>query len=128
MGQDSLAEATRLRQQIEQCIEELRRGELTEQSLRRILDALDTRSSPRQDLLYLQTGSSSLGSAVLGMALVQDGTIVDPPDNPSDWPYKTPLEAVRDGWRVIQFPNLALMVDETRTYGLGCEFILEKWS
>ncbi len=117
-----------MRQQIEQCIEALRRGELTEQNLRRLLDALDNRPSPRQDLLYLQTGSSSLGSPVLGMALVRDGAIVDPPDDPSDWPYQTPLEAVRDGWRVIQFPNLALMMDETRTYGLGCEFILEKWS
>jgi hypothetical protein len=31
-------------------------------------------------------------------------------------------------WRVIQFPNLTLMMDERRTYGLGCEFILERWS
>jgi hypothetical protein len=117
-----------VRQQIEQCIESLRRGELTEQSLRRLLDAVDTQSSPRQDLLYLQTGGSSLGSPVLGMSLVQDGRIVDPPDDPNEWPYQTPLEAMRDGWRVIQFPNLALMIDETRTFGLGCEFILEKWS
>jgi hypothetical protein len=62
------------------------------------------------------------------MALVQNGRIVEVPDDPNDWPYKTPLEAIRDGWRVIQFPNLALMMDETRTYGMGCEFILERWS
>ena len=31
-----------------------------------------------------------------------------------------------DGWRVVKFPELALMMDESRTYGLGFEFILER--
>ena len=79
-----------------------------------------------QDLLYLQTKGTSLDSAVLGMTLVQDGQISDGPEDPDDWPYQSVLEAIRDGWRVIQFPNLALLMDESRTYGLGCEFILEK--
>ena len=61
------------------------------------------------------------------MALVRDGEILEGPPNVEDWPYRSPLEAIRDGWRVIQFPNMALMLDESRTYGLGCEFILEKW-
>ncbi|MGE4602782.1 MAG: hypothetical protein AAEJ65_07745 [Planctomycetota bacterium] len=79
-----------------------------------------------QDLLYLQTKGTSLDSAVVGMTLVQDGQIPDGPEDPDDWPYQSVLEAIRDGWRVIQFPNLALLMDESRTYGLGCEFILEK--
>jgi hypothetical protein len=123
-----LTERIRIKQQIEACIVRLRRGELTEQDLRQVIEAIDSTPPKRQDLLYLQAGSSSLASAVLGMALVQDGRMVDLPDDPNNWPYKTPLDAIRDGWRVIQFPNLALMMDETRTYGLGCEFILEKWS
>ena len=115
-------------QQIEQWIGELKRGELTEESLRRGLEETDASPARRQDLLYLQAGGTSVGSGVVGMALIQNGQFVEPPADPKDWPYKTTLEAIRDGWRVIQFPNLALMMDDRRTFGLGCEFILERWS
>ena len=34
---------------------------------------------------------------------------------------------MRDGWRIVKFPEMALMVaGEEEAYGLGCEFILEK--
>ena len=59
------------------------------------------------------------------MSLVANGEIVQ--QNPQDsWPYQNVLEAMSDGWRVIQFPNLALVPNENRPTGLGCEFILEK--
>jgi hypothetical protein len=32
-----------------------------------------------------------------------------------------------DGWRIIKFPEMALLLDEKRTYGFGWEFVLEKW-
>lgn len=80
----------------------------------------------RQDLLYLQVVSTSLASPVLGMLLVENGVISDGPQEPGEWPYRSVLDAIRDGWRVVQFPNMALMTDESRTYGLGCEFIMEK--
>ena len=60
------------------------------------------------------------------MTRVAGGKIVEPPDA---WPYQTPLDAINDGWRVIAFPNtalLALSADDPQ--GLGFEFILEKWS
>ena len=115
-----------IKQQLEACIEALRRGELTEARLREVIETLD--ATPNcQDLLYLQAGGTSPASGVHGMLIVQDGQISEGPPNPEDWPYKTVLDAVRDGWRIIQFPNLALLMDESRTYGLGCEFILEKW-
>lgn len=79
-----------------------------------------------QDLLYLQTNSTSLDAGVFGITLVVDGQIVELAEDPADWPYQSVLEAIRDGWHVVQFPNLALLMDESRTYGLGCEFILEK--
>lgn len=59
--------------------------------------------------------------------MVRDGDILEGPPNPNDWPYQSPLDAIRDGWRVIRFPDMALMMDESRTYGLGFEFILERW-
>ena len=109
-------------------IEEFRRGEFTEEKLRQILEERSGAKSGRQDLLYLQTDSTSLTSRAHGMSVLRDGDLSEGPEDPDDWPYKTPLDAIRDGWRVIQFPNMALMLDETKTYGLGCEFILEKWS
>ena len=116
-----------IKQRIEQCLHEPERHRLTEGELRSILALVDDAGSKRQDLLYLQTASTSLSSQVNGMILIEDGEISDGPENPDDWPYQTVLDAIRDGWRVIFFPNLALMMDESRTYGLGCEFILEKW-
>jgi hypothetical protein len=113
--------------QLERCMEAFRRGELTEAHLRQVIDAIDASEKKRQDLLYLQAGGTSLASGVHGMLLVQDGQISEGPSDANDWPYKTVLDAIQDGWRVIKFPELALLMDESRTYGLGCEFILEKW-
>jgi hypothetical protein len=79
-----------------------------------------------QDLLYLQAAHTGITAPVLGMLVVENGELSEGPPNPANWPYHTVLDAIRDGWRVIQFPNLALLTDESRTYGLGCEFILER--
>ena len=68
--------------------------------------------------------STALTSSVLGMTRVLGGEIV----NTRDWPYANVLEAIRDGWRVIKFPELALLMVDSQTVGLGCEFVLEKWS
>lgn len=115
------------KQQMERCLERLRAGQLTEDDLRAAIHALERNGTGRQDLLYLQCSGTSVASPVVGMALVRDGKIVDDERPENQWPYANVLEAIRDGWRVVQFPNLALMLDERRTYGLGCEFILEKW-
>lgn len=116
-----------IKQQVERCIADLRAGELAETSLQGIIAALDAQPSPRQDLLYLQASTTSVTGDVVGMLLVQDGQVSEGPTDPDEWPYPTVLAAMQDGWRVIQFPDLALSLDESRTYGLGYEFILEKW-
>ena len=33
---------------------------------------------------------------------------------------------MNDGWRIISFPDLSYVTDNNETYGLGCQFILEK--
>lgn len=108
---------------------ELQRGELTEDRLRRgIADVIRQNSHWRQDILYLQAARSSPESQVAGMMLIEDGKLSDGPPDPDDWPYQTVLDAVRDGWRIISFPNMALLtVDDKEFYGLGFEFILERW-
>ena len=117
----------KIKQQVERCIADLRAGQLAESGLQGIIAALDAQPAPRQDLLYLQANTTSVTADVVGMLLVQDGEVSEGSADPDKWPYPTVLAAMQDGWRVIQFPNLALMMDESRTYGLGYEFILEKW-
>ena len=114
------------RKQIKQWINEFERGQLTKKSLYTGLEKSEQTIPQRQDLLYLQTSGTSLSSKVHGILLVENGQVSEISSNPDDWPYQSVLEAIRDGWHVIQFPNMALLMDESRTYGLGCEFILEK--
>ena len=118
------------KQQIQEWLDKLRAGTLVEADLQQALDRLDGTSdddSPKQQrLLYLNTGNTGVDSQVLGMSLVENGEILEGPDDVDEWPYNSVLEAMDDGWRVIKFPEMALMLQEDKTFGLGCEFILEK--
>lgn len=116
-----------VKKEIERCIEKLGLSQLTENDLRRVALIVDESQPLRQDLLYLQTNSSSPTAPVIGMRILENGESSDGPADPDDWPYQSVLEATCDGWRVIKFPDMALMLDESRQYGLGCEFILERY-
>ena len=118
---------TPLENDIEQVVEALKQGRLTEQSLRQALERRGT-AGKRQDLLYLQASGTSVISGVVGMSMVCAGEVIEGPAAPEKWPYQTVLAAIRDGWRVIKFPELALLLVGDGTTGLGCEFVLEKWS
>lgn len=115
-----------VRQRIDQCIGRLERGELTAEHLQAFANELDNGKPRRQDLLYMQTLFSTVTSKVNGMAMVEDGQVKTLPDDPEQWPYQSVLEAINDGWRIISFPNQALMMESSQTYGMGCEFILER--
>ena len=119
-------DTTAIGREIERCIDELRRGRLTEPSLQRLLGLVAQKGPQRQDVLYLQANTTSPVSQVVGMRIIEGGEISDGPSDPDDWPYQTVLDAVRDGWRIIKFPEIAQSMDESRTYGLGYEFVLEK--
>ena len=106
----------------------LEAGTLKVDELRRGIAELLSDHHKRQDLLYLQAKNSSLEGDVIGMMLIEDGELDEGPLDPADWPYKTVLAAVRDGWRIISFPNMTLlMVAPDEPQGLGFEFILERW-
>ena len=104
----------KLRRQLEGCIEAFRAGTLREGMLQDALEAASGSARKSQDLLYLQATSTSLTSPVNGMLLMEGGEIAEDIPDAGDWPYQTILEAVRDGWRVVQFPNLAVLLDESR--------------
>ncbi len=118
------------KRQIQEWLDKLRAGTLVEGDLQQALDRLngtsDDDSRKQQRLLYLNTSSTGVDSPVLGMALAENGQILEGPDDVDAWPYNSVLEAMNDGWRVIKFPEMALLLQEDKTYGLGCEFILEK--
>ena len=115
-----------VKEQLEQCLDKFRAGTLTEGDLQQALENIDTVAKP-QRLLYLQATNTSVTSAVEGMSIVDGDGVHNGPDEPDDWPYQTVHEAMLDGWRIVKFPEMTLMlVGENETYGLGCEFILEK--
>ena len=107
---------------------ELEQGELTPAQLcQGITDLIGHNSRKPQDILYLQARNTSPESQVVGMMRIEGGKRVPCPPAPEDWLYQTVLDAVKDGWRIISFPNMSLLaVDEKEVYGLGFEFILER--
>ena len=117
---------SQVREQLEQCLDKFRAGTLTEGDLQQALENIDAAAKP-QRLLYLQAANTSVTSSVEGMSIVDGDGVHNGPDEPDDWPYQTVHEAMLDGWRIVKFPEMTLMlVGENETYGLGCEFILEK--
>ena len=110
---------------LDSCIEKLNAGELTETDLRDVTTILN---SERQRLLYLYSKSTNLRSP-LGAWALYDATAPDEPVLPSqDAPYASVLDAVNDGWRIVQFPRPELhsFSDVDNAY-LTFEFILEKY-
>lgn len=112
-------------------VDKLNKGVLTEAELVKVLDDLILRKNESltcQKLLYLQTHSTSVDSPVNGMSIIENGEICLPPEDYDDWPYHTVLDAMKDGWRIIKFPDLSLLYSHPDEIDriLGCEFVLEK--
>lgn len=113
---------------LESCIEKFRAGKLSELDLQQALESADAQSpASTPQLLYLQATSTSVHSKVCGMSLFDADGQHDSIDETGEWVYETVFDALREGWRIVKFPEMALMVaGEEEAYGLGCEFILEK--
>lgn len=116
------------KQQIQECVKWLEQGTLTGQRLHDTFEQVVAHGDgKRQDLLYLQSNGLNVEWPLLGMRLFVDGKWEPEPESEEDWPYKSVAEAIKDGWRIISFPNEAQELDENHKYGLGFEFILEKY-
>lgn len=99
-------------------------GALTAADMDRLAALL---KEPRQRVLYLYSKSTNMRSA-LAAWMEYDATKPQEPTLPSDDPpYESVLDAVADGWRIVQFPDAKLYsyqgVDNDY---IGFEFILEK--
>ena len=113
-----------VKQWLSESHEKLQAGNLTETDLQQ-LEVLLT--EPRQMVLYLYSKSTSMRSAIASWALY-DPTVPYEPTLPSqDAPYDSVIEAVNDGWRIVQFPRAELyQFSDIDSAYLGYEFILEK--
>ena len=92
------------------------------------LDELEAIAGERQQrVLYLSSQSTNMRSPVSAWVLY-DPTQPSKPQLPSpDPPYKTVLEALADGWRVVQFPVSKMYEHRGENDYVGFEFVLEKW-
>ncbi|MXW03664.1 MAG: hypothetical protein F4Z81_01200 [Gemmatimonadetes bacterium] len=81
----------------------------------------------RQSLLYLQAPTTNPHSAVVGISIYEDGTDSDGLNDNGEFRYRSIKEALDDGWRIIKFPETSLAMREQDNYGLGYEFVLERW-
>lgn len=112
--------------ELESCLALLREGQLTEDKLRECFaGAKAADSSPKvQSLMYAAAYDTNVFSGLVALSIIEAGHRRDIPAQPNQWPYRSVAQAMGDGWRIIKFPDF--VPDESRNYGLGCEFILER--
>jgi hypothetical protein len=90
--------------QVQEWLDKLRRGSLTEADLEAALSGANG-AGRCQRLLYLQAESTAVDSAVSGMSIVEDGEVRIPSGDFDEWQYHTVLEAVNDGSASDQIPR-----------------------
>lgn len=113
---------------VERLVAALHSGTLTEDGLRAGAVELAGAGDGCQELLILETGTSSPAAQVMAFSHFAGGEAQVVPDDPAQWPYATPLAAVKDGWRIIAFPEMALLLSGDEDWrGLGFRFVLERW-
>ncbi len=109
---------------VEASREKVNRGAFVEGDLDRLAELIER---PRQQVLYLYSKSTNMRSP-LASWILYDPTQPQEPTLPNDEPpYGSVIEALADGWRIVQFPvsKLYSFEDVDNDY-LGYEFILEK--
>ena len=86
--------------------------------------------SARQNILVLYLSTSALDTQVIGWSRYNGAGDDFPMAGDSDEPpYRTGVDALRDGWRLIQASPLIAAAPgaEFRTDYLKYEFLFEKW-
>ena len=91
------------------------------------LQPQESSTGSKQSLLYLHAPSTNPHSAVVGISIYEDGADSDGLDENGEFRYRSIKEALDDGWRIIKFPEASLAMNEQDNYGLGYEFVLERW-
>ncbi len=118
---------TEIRKWIATSRKRLENQELQADDLDRLEALLESPVRPK--IMYLTARSTNMRSGIVGWAVFvpgEDPELRLPGDEP---PYDSVLDAVADGWRVVQYPisKLYEYKDLENDY-VGFDFILEKWN
>ena len=120
--------------QLERCLQRFHDGQLEAADLERAIAAAaaTTADGPRggglrQSLLYVQTTSTDPYGDIIGMSIYEEGADHDAVDEQGRFLYDSIRDAQADGWRIIRFPEVSLMIHDQLNYGLGYEFVLERF-
>ena len=82
----------------------------------------------RQRLMYMHAITPNPSSGLVHVTIYEptaDG-VPEITAEEQPLPYNTVLEAVRDGWQIIHFPNQLAPFDDREIDILGYEFVLQK--
>ncbi len=115
----------KLKTQLQLCLARFRAGKLSEEDLQTAVDLVDRPG--KQSILYIQAPTTHPHDTVIGMSIFEKGKDFEGVDDNGKFLYQTIDEALEDGWRIVKFPEVALAMDDQNTYGLGFEFVLERW-
>ena len=125
--QQSLAES--VREWAERAEERLNSGTLSRADLDELKALVSGRPSVRQRLLYVYTSTPSPESQMMAMYRVDPvphGARNDLTPDP-EFPYPSVLDAMIDGWHVVQFPEYGSHNVQDREIDVqGYQFILQK--
>lgn len=80
-----------------------------------------------QKVLYLYSKSTNMRSPLAGWAHYDPAQSHEPTLPSQEAPYESVIDALADGWRVVQFPRPELRsFSDVDNFYLGYEFVLER--
>jgi hypothetical protein len=114
-----------IKTQLQLCLERFRQGKLSEQDLQTAVDLVNR--PKKQSILYIQAPTTMPHDIAIGMSIFEEGKDPEGTDENGEFLYPSLKAALDDGWRIIKFPGMTSGMDDQNSYGLGFEFVLERW-
>ena len=114
-----------IKTQLQLCLERFRQGKLSEQDLQTAVDLVNR--PKKQSILYIQAPTTMPHDIAIGMSIFEEGKDPEGTDENGEFLYPSLKAPLDDGWRIIKFPGMAAGMDDQNSYGLGFEFVLERW-
>ncbi|MAE66575.1 MAG: hypothetical protein CMJ18_20080 [Phycisphaeraceae bacterium] len=114
-----------IRSQLQRCLDRFHAGTLSAEDLQAAVDLVDRPAT--QSILYIQTPTTQPHDIAIGMSIFEEGKDEDGVDENGEFLYRSVKEALQDGWRIVKFPGITPGMDDQNAYGLGFEFVLERW-
>ena len=114
-----------VKQQLQRCLDRFHEGTLSEEDLQAAIDLVNR--PKKQSILYIQAPTTMPHDIAIGMSIFEEGKDPEGVDDNGEFLYPSVKAALEDGWRIVKFPGMASGMDDQNSYGLGFEFVLERW-